>query len=403
MDAHRDSWGVMRMALKALDEAHDQSLYSVLFFEQKVKFIYPPTSLLLLDALRNFPSRNLATDFVLNTLSWLALAATAGIVARIFVIGIRHHLGSLGESLLEKTMQWVLPICFTLTFYPLVRSFHLGQIQTWIVFLFSAAVLAWMTGYKGMSGALSAFICVIKPQLGLLILWGLIRKEWRFVTSWGLVVTVVAILSLWTYGLDNHLDYLKVLSYISNYGESYYPNQSINGLLNRLTFNGNAASWDNNHYPPYNSWVYIGTTISSLLIIGLALFWRKGEYQQAGLTDLSIAGLSFTMASPVAWEHHYGIMLPIYALALPLTLARWPSRNGMIWLIVSYVLASNLYLFTNLLAETPFNFSQSYLFFGAVLLLLHLYRLRSYEQQALGLELYFLENDANSTGYKMSN
>ncbi|MBE3143482.1 MAG: hypothetical protein IMZ61_06095, partial [Planctomycetes bacterium] len=44
----------------------------------------------------------------------------------------------------------------------------------------------------------------------------------------------------------------------------------------------------------------------AVLILG-ALFWQRKTDRPAGVIDLSLATLSFTIASPVAWEHHYGI------------------------------------------------------------------------------------------------
>jgi hypothetical protein len=88
------------------------------------------------------------------------------------------------------------------------------------------------------------------------------------------------------------------------------------------------------------------------------------------LFDFCTMALSVTIASPIAWEHHYGILLPIFALLLAASIG-----NGLrlLLLAVSYVLISNLFFTANLLAATALNFAQSYLFFAAliVLALLH--------------------------------
>ena len=76
--------------------------------------------------------------------------------------------------------------------------------------------------------------------------------------------------------------------------------------------------------------------------------------------------LSITMASPIAWEHHYGNMLPMYAVAF---VALWERKGALIWLAVSYVLASHLWIVSNLVAGSPLNLLQSYLFVGAMILL----------------------------------
>ena len=72
------------------------------------------------------------------------------------------------------------------------------------------------------------------------------------------------------------------------------------------------------------------------------------------------------MASPIAWEHHYGITLPIFAVLLAGSLG---NRRRLAWLAASYVLVSTFVSATNLLAATPLNLLQSSLFAGAIILL----------------------------------
>jgi hypothetical protein len=94
--------------------------------------------------------------------------------------------------------------------------------------------------------------------------------------------------------------------------------------------------------------------------------------------------LAGTMSSPIAWEHHYGILLPIYAMLLPRVLKENKRRSVMIaCLALSYMLTSHFLLATNLLAETPYNFVQSYVWIGALIVLAMLLRLRG--RRALGV------------------
>ena len=377
-----DSWGPIRQALAYLDAPGDLSLYSAVY-APRGGFQYPPTSLLLFEPLKHFIDYDLTSDFFLNWMSWWAVIATALIIALVFMWSVRYHLGSAVEDhFIDRVVQVALAIGFTLTFWPIGKSFHLGQIQTWITFLVTVAVWTWITGHKGLSGAAVGLVCAIQPQLSLLLVWGLLRKEWGFVGGLAFTVAVFGVLSLRAYGLSNHVDYLNVLSFISQHGENYIHNQSVNGLLHRLLFTGNSLDWASSPFPPYNRWVHVGTVVSSVLIISMALFWRRGEHGRASLTDLLIAVLSFTMASPVAWQHHYGKMLVMFAVTVPATIgASRLGRSGLAVLIASFVLVSNR--ITDRWAETPFNFLQSYLFFGAVLLLIHLYRLRHAQQVAV--------------------
>jgi alpha-1,2-mannosyltransferase len=377
-----DSWKHMYNALHYFDNPNEQPRYTTLFFEQHVKFIYPPTSLLIFKPFKEVPLDTVIR--VANFLSWLMILASAVIIAQIFSRALNKYTRTARRvHWAEHLVRIVVALCFTLTFYPIVRSFRLGQIQTWLYFFFVLAFWIWLLGRKGLSGVLVGCICIIKPQLGLLAAWGMLRKEWRF--AGGILITsgIAGILSLWVFGLQNHLDYLQVLSYLSKHGESFHPNHSVNGLLNRLLFNGTNLTWDAMYYPPFNIWVYAGTLLSSLLLIAAALFWKFKHHAHAEVLDLSIASLSFTMASPLAWEHHYAFLLPIFVYALPATLASSLRQGGMRVLAVSYLLCANYYQITNQLAATRFNVVQSYILFGAVCVLAYLYRLRNFQAGGL--------------------
>lgn len=379
-----DSWATMSKALDFLHEPHDDSLYSTVFFSQRVKFQYPPASLLLLEPLYDRTPSISALASTANVMSWLMILATIPILAHLFTLSLRRFptADALCESgrvpITERAARLLLAACFTITFYPLMKSFDVGQIQSWMYFLLMLSLWAWMAEKKTLAGVLAGLICIIKPQIGLLLAWGALRKQWRFAAGLSATVSVMLAAGLAAYGLANHLDYPQVLSFMAKHGESYYPNQSLNGLLNRLLFNGTNLHGSPIAFAPPHPAIAAATALSSALFIAAALFWKAGQ-RRAETTDLFIAMLSFTMASPIAWEHHYSIMLPMFAVALPATLGLIETRRGMERLTIAFLLSSNFYKITNIFAETRFNALQSYLFFGALLFLLHLYALRDAE------------------------
>jgi hypothetical protein len=371
--AGSDSWMPMRLALGYLHAPHTVPLYTELLLNRGVKFQYPPTSLVLLEPLRLL---GISGDGFLNALSWLAVAATAVLVAWIFKLsagGGTRLRGPPGEMAALVGLGFA----FTLTFYPVVRAYHIGQIQTWINPLFAAGLLAWLTGHRRASGALFGVICAIKPPLALLLVWAALRRQKQFAQGIGLVLVPLAVVSLWLYGWADCADYLSALVYLGRHGESFHQNQSVNGLLHRLLFNGNNLVWSGNEFPPYHLAVYVGTLVSSFLLIGAALFWRRSQADPGSLEDLMIAGLSFSMAAPIVWDHHYGIALPIFAAALPAVL-RSPrfGAGSRIALAAAFLLLANRYRILEVTAATVFNVAQSTMLLGALLLLVMLYRLR---------------------------
>src|SRR6202022_3885062 len=103
----------------------------------------------------------------------------------------------------------------------------------------------------------------------------------------------------------NNLEYSSVLRFIAEHGESYFANQSVNGLLNRLLLNGNNRSWTNDAFPPYQAIVYFGTPITSALIVISSLALPRNAPGKGGGLDFALIAIACTIASPVAWEHHY--------------------------------------------------------------------------------------------------
>ena len=373
--AGTDSWHQMQVAVDEFTAHPDRPIYTQVFTRRHIRFPYPPTSLLVTRALG---AVHLWRPWLLNTLSWLAVVAMARWAAVLFRQSAEQHGGSVSGPDWVATMS--LAAGFAITFYPLVKGFALGQIQTAMNFSLALALGLFMRGRDGSAGVCAAIPCLVKPQYGLLLLWGVSRRRWRFSVAFAAVLTVAFGLSLGLFGLANHVDSLRMLAYVGQRGESYFANNSVNGLLQRALFNGSNLGWDEASYPPSNAWVYGGTLASSAVLVLTCLVWRRERHRAAPTTDLMIAMLTSVMASPVAWEHHYGVLLAIFAVLLP-ALDRRPvfGRATMVYLGVAYVLAGTYVGATKHTADTAANVVQSYLLFGAAMVLVCLYRLRDAE------------------------
>ena len=360
-----DSWRPMGRALDYLATSHTTSVYTEMLEHQGVKFQYPPTSLvpyaLLRHAIAQTPLSQKRGFAVIGIAALFCIAiATSIILAR-----------GLGQSADAKRCL-ALAIVATITFYPIVWGFTLGQIQIWIDALFAFALLSWLDGRRALAGVLAGLMCLIKPQYGLFLLWAGARREWVYASTLLLTSAVGLVISVEAFGFGQHVGYVNALSFLSQHGEGYYSNQSVNGLLNRImglwepeAYNN--LDWRGNSFPPYAPLVYFGTLLTSLTILGTAIFAKERDR----VLGFCIMALSITMASPIAWVHHYGLFLPIYAIVFTRFMN---NRSALGWLAVSYVLTSNFWGITNVFAKTPLNFIQSYVFFGALILLVLLYR-----------------------------
>jgi hypothetical protein len=111
-------------------------------------------------------------------------------------------------------------------------------------------------------------------------------------------------------------------------------------------------------------------TTAVLIMLALAYPWRE---RAGGMADLSSIAVVSVIATPMAWEHHYGVILPIFVWL-------WFGlyRRGAVspWaLAVSWVLIADFLSPLNCFAAIPVaNLLQNYMYFGALLLLVLLLR-----------------------------
>jgi len=119
-------------------------------------------------------------------------------------------------------------------------------------------------------------------------------------------------------------------------------------------------------FPPFNAVIYGATLATSLGLLALGLFFAHSRGRSDSTLALALMLLCTTMAAPVAWEHHYGVTLPIFALVLASSLA---DARRACCLMTSYFLVATFLPVTNLLAQTWLNILQSTLLVGALLLL----------------------------------
>ena len=378
----RDSWDPMANAYfhATTPHAKDKPFYwRTAFSPQVVRkgYQYPPSALLVVSVLDRVAGASWPR--VIRAITWLMIPATA-LFVWMLARAVLPERGTADRRLLRAALC----AFATLTFYPVMRAYANGQMQTWLNAAFAAALWCWATRRRAAAGALLALCCAVKPQLGLFLVWGAWRRQWRFVGTFVATGLGVLLVSLAVYGWEPHVGYLGMLRFLGERGEAFFPNQSVNGLLQRWLFNGDVLSWKQpwvEHFPAYDARIFWATVVSSLLLIALALAGPVAESEKGGLLDFCVMGLVATMASPIAWEHHYGVALPIFLVAWAALRDGPPGPRRL--LALAYVLIGTCFWVTRRLYDSRWNVLESYLFFGALVLLALLVRQRAHRLPVL--------------------
>jgi alpha-1,2-mannosyltransferase len=117
-----------------------------------------------------------------------------------------------------------------------------------------------------------------------------------------------------------------------------------------------------------NRFVSLGTTARFVAMIAAALLLVP-RASRGSAHDLSLLMLASTMAAPIAWEHHYGVLAPMLAAAWPWLAARRPfGRIGGVAFGGATLLAANYIPAANWFDGAPLSPVQSYLLFAACVL-----------------------------------
>jgi alpha-1,2-mannosyltransferase len=365
-----DSWAPMLQALHFWQAHPGSSIYQGVFFTEHIKFQYPLTSLLPFAVLSRLGIGDARISTLLGGVGWASVAA----VAVLSVAIARRSAAALDGPPRRLDAATIAAILLSsVLFYPLLKSCVIGQVQTELTLAFAAAFYCWLRSRERTAGALIGVIILFKPQFFLLLVWAALRKRWGAAISGMIVIALVLPIAVIVFGWQNNLEYLAVLRSLSRVGESFFQNYSMNGLLNRLLFNGGEQMFHQDSFPPYDPVVYAGTLVSSIFLIGLGLVFPVGRSpggraRRGGMADFACMTAVATIASPIAWQHHYGVFLPIVVwLWFGRASGRAPVR-GMAWLVAAYILLSDCMSPLNLLYQAPvLNVLQSSLYFGGLI------------------------------------
>jgi hypothetical protein len=353
-----DSWLPM---MKSLDYFHahpTEPIYAARLYDT---LIYSLGSLLPMVFLRKLGVTDSAMLRTLTVGSWLAVVG----IAVVTVLMARRLLRARGA-----TLTWPAALAVVLAVlgcYPLLKGYALGNAQTFLSFGFALMLYLWTTGRERPAGVVAALLAFVKPQYALLLIWMALRRRWGAMWAFLACSAVVLATSTAVFGWHNNLDYISVLAGLSHKAQSHYGNQSMFGTVNRAIFNGENIGYTPYVYTPYIAWVYRVTVLTSLLLVGAVLAFPWGRLR-GSTADIAAMGLASVAASPMAWEHHYGIVVGIFAWAWFAYASR--QRRTPWMLALSFFLMMNFLAATNLLAGKPgWNLLQSYIYVGALLLL----------------------------------
>ncbi len=201
-EAYTDSWAPMERALAAWDAGHP--IYETVYFSehQRLPFLYPLSSLLLPLSIRPIVSGDAGLARALNRVGLVAtLLFTA---CTLWLVSAWRGAGVARADRTFLLAMFVVSGIAALNF-PLQMNYLLGQAQTLVNLGLAAALVLWSCRRPAAAGVAVGIACLIKPHFALFLLWGLIRREWRFAAGIGMTIAIGVAAAVWVFGLSENL------------------------------------------------------------------------------------------------------------------------------------------------------------------------------------------------------
>jgi hypothetical protein len=260
---------------------------------------HPPVSVLAALPLAAFDYR---TAFVLwNLTSIAALAVSMWLIMR------RDGLG-FGRV-------WIFPIVtLLLTSGALTHHLFQGQLNLLLLLLITGCWAADRGGREVLGGALLGAAMALKLFPGFLLLYFVVRRQWRSAASAAAVFVLLNAAALVVFGADSFRTYfVEVVPQLGQFRDTW-PNASVMGFWSKL-FDGGRSG---HVYPLWKSELLMqaGYLISSGLLVLLA-GWKVWQAKSRPQRDVAfgLCIIAMLLVSPVTWNHYFVMLiLPLAVL-----------------------------------------------------------------------------------------
>ena len=297
------------------------------------------------------------------------------------------------RGVVRGPIHGLLAVLVFLSFFPMRWSLFCVQAQTLLNAMLAGALLAYGLSRNTAAGVLVGLVACVKPHYAALVLFGAVRKQWRFAGTAVVTGLIVLAASVALLGVGPWRDYAGTVLPVVADGYAKVDNQSFNGVARRWA--GDTVGF---RLDPASTGVRALTLATTVAMVVVALVprfrnRRREETSTVETTgpatqwcscskdvllrsaDIGIAMLALTMASPVAWNHHYGWAPALFAVALASAALLGLKTRDYVLLAIAYVLMATSWQPVLSAHCGPVSLLNSLFLFGAILLLWFVWRI----------------------------
>ena len=230
-----------------------------------------------------------------------------------------------------------------LNFYPLLVGLYIGQSNVLILFFISCAFYLFKKGHDFFGGISLALAICTKPQMGLLLLFFILKKEYKIVFSAIVASAAFLGISFFFTAAGHWPDFMQYIYRLRGDASNlaWVANQSLTGLFYRL-FNISIKEGVPTlpvYYSPITGRILSFLSSAAVLLVGV-FFWKQKTPRNTDKINLefSLAIVTCLLLSPLTEEHHFVWLLMVFIFMMPALLDGKVNFLATCVLAISYVL-----------------------------------------------------------------
>lgn len=301
---------------------HNPNLYEE-FTGEGYAFIYPPTGAVLF-----LPFAWIAEKYS-DSASILCFDLLCRTVSLCIALAVLLPL----RKALQHWRDWLLGMLLIMAFFPIRWAVCCLNAQVLINAALVGAILAYACSHRVLLGVLLGLVCAVKPYLVVLVLFVIARREWRGAIIAVLTLGSVVLGSLLMVGTQPWKTYIHDLLPLMCNGYAAHGNQTLLAAIRRWYGDPTAA----NLIPLSSVEQVLGWMLSAVMIVVSVAPRPNGSWMRRATAtqgrpsfsdanrsaellyragDISIAAFASLLASPTAWDHHYGWAVVVFCVYL---------------------------------------------------------------------------------------
>lgn len=261
--------------------------------------------------------------------------------------------------LLKKRSLLLSSFIFAFSYYAFPTKFTLGMGQSNLLVLFLLLLSFFLYQKKHVvpTAIVFAVACMIKPILGFLILFFILRREWRII----LFVVISFSVAFWgsllidKQALSDYFYYLTgpVLHLSRPVGREIYYNQSLMGFVFRLTSYQMLRVWSS----------YLG-----MLLLFLTALYYSVKLKNNPISQFALLLTVLPLLDTLSWQHHFVFLIfPFIYVFISVSQLR-KKTFLLVLLFIAYALVGWNFKHPEQLQLFPLSLLLSHVFYGTLLL-----------------------------------